>query len=109
MRGDVFAAFRRRQADFVKACDGDVGSTGEIEARVEIEAGRGEIKVGVEVAEDLAEIVHTGKQLVADSRRERGVPRSGVVGDVNRRDFVVVLDGGADGRDLISLADEIME
>ena len=59
--GDVFATFRRSQADFVKACDHDVRSAGDIEAVVDIQAGGGEIEVGVEVAEGLMEVVHAGE------------------------------------------------
>ena len=64
MSGDVFAAFRRGQADPVKAGNLNVRRAGEVETVVEVQAIAGEIEVGVEVAEDLPEIVHSGQQLV---------------------------------------------
>src|SRR5205823_645190 len=61
MCGDIFAAFRRSEADLVKSSDRKIWRTGEIETVIKIQSITGKIEAGVEVIEDLAEIIHSGQ------------------------------------------------
>src|SRR4051812_4037581 len=117
MCGDIFAAFRRREADLIKSGDRKIWRSGKIEAVVKIQSITGKIEPGVEVVEDLAKIIHSGEQLVGNFRRQRGIPRHRVVRHVNGRNLVVILQFGcglrkrraSDGGDLISLTHKIVE
>jgi hypothetical protein len=46
------------------------------------------------VIEDLAEIVDAREDLVGDARRKDGVPRNGIVRNVDGRDLIVILQLG---------------
>ncbi len=117
MSGDVLATFRGRQADTIEAGNLNVRRTGQVEPVVKVQTVTAELKVGVEVAEDLPEIVHACEQLVGYLGGQRGIPGCRVVRHVDWSNFVVVLQLGSglgkrrpsDGRDLISLADEIVK
>src|ERR1700732_3880110 len=117
MSGDVLAALRRSQADAIEAGNLNIRRTGEVEAVVKIEPVAGQVKVGVEVAEDLPEIVHTGKQLVGNLGGKCGIPSRRVIRHVDGSNFVVILQlrsglsqrRASDRRDLVSLADEIVK
>src|SRR5580692_12264278 len=117
MSGDVFAAFRRSQPHAVKPGNLNVWRAREIETVVEIEPIAREVEVCIEVAEDLAEVVYAGQQLIRYFRRKGGVPGERVVRYVYRSDLIVVLQlgsglsqrGTADRGDLISLTGEVVK
>src|SRR4030095_13578374 len=64
---------------------------------------------GGEVPEKLPEIIDASQELVRKSWRKSGVPRRRIVGNVERRHFVVVLHGRTHRRNLIALPDEVVK
>ena len=94
MASDIFTALRRRLADAVEAGDGDVRSarqTGGVEIGRKIQAVRRNLEAVVFVIKNLAEIIDAGEDLVGDTRRKDGVPRNGIVGNVDGRDLIIIL------------------
>ena len=116
---NIFAALRRRLADTIEAGDGDVRSprqTGGVEIRRKIQAVRRNLEAVVFIIENLAKIIDAGEDLVRDARRKDGVPRNGVVGNVDGCDLIVILQlrscfrqsRAADRSDLVALSHEVV-
>ena len=102
--GDVVTSLGRRLADGIEALDGDIGRVGEGSAGDKAESL--DVLSGLEVVEDLVEVVDADEQLVSDGGREDVVLDDGDVLHVNGGYLVVGEELGADRGDLIALADE---
>src|SRR5260370_30870883 len=96
VRGEVTAAFRRREPDLLKPRDINVGSAmygfpvdSRIGAKEQAQSFR--IEAVVEVAESLVEVVGANEHLVGQPRCKYGIQRERIVEHVDGGVFEVVL------------------
>ena len=100
--GNIDSARGRRQTGRVKPGDEKVRRSRKGCARTEVQAEGFCLEAVIEIVEDLIEGIDAEKQLVAESGRQHRVVYDRIVLNVDRTDFVVVLQIGTDRGDLIA-------